>query len=114
MVDDRHAVRARLTGAGAGLDAQRPGDDYAIVFSPAGAWVRVFDHESTMSPWGLEPPRPWPGVLDTVPAAFQACLQELAFTLDGVVMVNACREWHACGTAVEDDVGYWVASLAPP
>lgn len=66
------------------------GDDYAIVFSPAGAWVRVFDHESPMSPWALEPPRPWPGVLDTVPTAFQACVQEPAFTLDGVAMVSAC------------------------
>jgi hypothetical protein len=66
------------------------GDDYAIVFSPAGAWVRVFAHESPMSPWGLEPPRPWPGVLDTVPTAFQAYVQEPAFTLDGVPMVSAC------------------------
>jgi hypothetical protein len=77
------------------------GDDYAIVFSPAGAWVRVFAHESPMSPWGLEPPRPWPGVLDTVPTAFQACVQEPAFTLDGVAMVSACLwrqttddRWH--------------------
>ena len=66
------------------------GDDYAIVFSPAGAWVRVFAHESPMSPWGLEPPRPWPGVLDTVPTTFRACVQEPAFTLDGVPMVSAC------------------------
>jgi hypothetical protein len=66
------------------------GNDYAIVFSPAGAWVRVFAHESPMSPWGQEPPRPWPGVLDTVPTAFQACVQEPAFTLDGVAMVTAC------------------------
>src|SRR5918993_1411739 len=66
------------------------GDDYAIVFSPAGAWVRVFDHESPMSPWALEPPRPWPGVLDSVPTAFQACVQEPAFILDGVPMVSAC------------------------
>jgi hypothetical protein len=77
------------------------GDDYAIVFSPAGAWVRVFAHESPMSPWGLEPPRPWPGVLDTVPPAFQACVQEPAFTLDAVPMVTACLwrqitddRWH--------------------
>jgi hypothetical protein len=66
------------------------GNDYAIVFSPAGAWVRVFAHESPMSPWGQEPPRPWPGVLDTVPTAFQACVQEPAITLDGVAMVTAC------------------------
>jgi hypothetical protein len=66
------------------------GDDYAIVFSPIGAWVRVFDHESPMSSWGLEPPRPWPGVLDNVPTVFQAWLQEPAFTLEGVPMVTAC------------------------
>jgi hypothetical protein len=66
------------------------GDDYAIVFLPAGAWVRVFAHESPMSPWAMEPPRPWPGVLDTVPAAFQACVQEPAFILDGVALVSAC------------------------
>ena len=66
------------------------GDDYAIVFSPAGAWIRVFDHESPMSPWTLEPPRPWPGVLDTVPTVFQTCVQEPAFILDGVPMVSAC------------------------
>ncbi len=66
------------------------GDDYAVVFSPAGAWVGVFAHESPMSPWALEPPRPWPGVLDTVPTAFRACVQEPAFILDGVPMVSAC------------------------
>jgi hypothetical protein len=66
------------------------GDEYAIVFSPAGAWVRVFDHESAMSPWGLESGRPWPGVLDTVPAVFRACVREPAFTLEGVPLVSAC------------------------
>ena len=77
------------------------GDEYAIVFSPAGAWVRVLDHEPPTSPWGLESARPWPGVLDTVAAAFQACVQEPAFTLDGVPMVSACLwrqttddRWH--------------------
>ena len=78
------------------------GDEYAIVFSSAGAWIRVFDHESPMSPWGLEPPRPWPGVLDMVPAAFRAFVDEPAFVLDGVPMVTACLwrqtgvdRWHA-------------------
>jgi|SRR5215207_4164099 len=66
------------------------GDDYAIVFSPAGAWIRVFAHESPMRPWALEPHRPWPGVLDSVPPVFQACVQEPAFILDGVAMVSAC------------------------
>jgi hypothetical protein len=28
------------------------GDEYSIVFAPAGAFVRGFDHESPMSPYG--------------------------------------------------------------
>jgi hypothetical protein len=86
------------------------GDEYAVVFAPAGAWVRVCDHESPMSPWGLEPPRPWPGVVDSVPAVFQACVEEPAFALEGVPMVTACLwrqtgddRWHA--GAVEAPAG---------
>ena len=78
------------------------GDDYSIVFSPSGAWIRVFDHESAMSPWALEPPRPWPGVLDTVPAVFQEWVREPAFILDDdIPMISACLwrqatddRWH--------------------
>lgn len=48
------------------------GDEYSIVFSPAGAYVRVFDHESSMSPWrDRESPRPWPGLLEPVPEVFR-------------------------------------------
>jgi hypothetical protein len=36
------------------------GDDYAIVFSPAGAWIRVFAHESPMSPGPRSRPGPGP------------------------------------------------------
>jgi hypothetical protein len=47
------------------------GDEYSIVFSPAGAYVRVFDHESSMSPWrDPESPRPWSGLLESVPRSF--------------------------------------------
>src|SRR5215216_4423547 len=42
------------------------GDEYSIVFSPAGAYVRGFDHESSMSPYAHEDHELWPGVLDSV------------------------------------------------
>src|SRR5262245_58756450 len=77
------------------------GNEYSIVLSKAGAYVRLFDHESPMSPWGLQPPRPWPGVLDAVPAVFGPLTEEPAFTIDEVQAVTAClwRErgdtgWH--------------------
>jgi hypothetical protein len=79
------------------------GDEYSIVFSPAGAYLRVFDHESPMSPWrDLQAPRPWPGVLESVPQVFRACVEEPAFALQGVPAVTACLwrqagddRWHA-------------------
>ncbi|ONH32502.1 hypothetical protein [Pseudofrankia asymbiotica] len=57
------------------------GDAYSIVFGPAGAFIRGFDHESPMSPvvvGGL-----WPGLVDTVPEVFQAHVDEPAFSFDG-------------------------------
>jgi hypothetical protein len=87
------------------------GDEYAIVFSPVGALVRVLDHESPMSPWTLRPSRPWPGVLDSVPAVFQALLQEPAFISEGVFMASACLwrqttddRWHT--GAIDFPAGY--------
>ncbi|WP_433362529.1 hypothetical protein [Streptosporangium sp. CA-115845] len=44
------------------------GDEYSIVFSAAGAYIRGFDHEAVMSPYGND--GPWPGVLDSVPTSF--------------------------------------------
>ncbi|WP_346345591.1 hypothetical protein [Streptomyces sp. SID5643] len=40
------------------------GDEYSVVFSPVGVYVREFDHESPMSPDTED--GPWPGVLDEV------------------------------------------------
>ncbi|SFF10015.1 hypothetical protein SAMN05216251_108138 [Actinacidiphila alni] len=82
------------------------GDEYAIVFSPNGAYVRGFAHESRMSPYADD--APWPGVLDDVPAAFRPCVDEPAFCdEDGMPVVTAClwREpadtaWRT-GTAIE-------------
>jgi hypothetical protein len=55
------------------------GDEYSIVFSAVGAYVRGFDHESPMSPFGNDG-EPWPGVIDEVPELFRAFVEEPAFT----------------------------------
>ena len=70
------------------------GDEFDVVFSPAGAYVRGFDHESPMSPYGND--GPWPGVLDSVPEVFQGCVEEPAFTDDGMPMVTVCL-WRETG-----------------
>ncbi|MDX2540155.1 hypothetical protein [Streptomyces scabiei] len=77
------------------------GDEYSIVFSAAGAYVRGFDHESPMSPFGNDG-EPWPGVVDQVPESFRPFVEEPALTdQDGVPVVTAClwrgpmdERWH--------------------
>ncbi|MFI8452666.1 hypothetical protein [Streptomyces erythrochromogenes] len=58
------------------------GDDYAIVFSAAGAYARGFAHESGMSPWAGEDVEVWPGLVDAVPEVFRPYVTEPAFCDD--------------------------------
>ncbi|MFK0151550.1 hypothetical protein ACIQVL_33440 [Streptomyces sp. NPDC090499] len=66
------------------------GDEYSIVFSTAGVYVRGFCHESPMSPYSNDG-EPWSGVIDEVPELFKPFVEEPAFTdEDGVPVVTAC------------------------
>jgi hypothetical protein len=60
------------------------GDFFFAHFGPAGCWLKGFAHEHPMSPYRKHPPRPWPGVLDAVPAAFADCLREPALNVEDV------------------------------
>jgi hypothetical protein len=67
------------------------GNEYSIVFTAAGAYVRGFDHESPMSPYATDDDEPWPGVLDTVPDVFRECVREPAFCDEyGTPYVTVC------------------------
>ncbi|WP_459183573.1 hypothetical protein [Streptomyces sp.] len=71
------------------------GDEFSIVFSAAGAYIRGFAHESHMSPYAND--GPWPGLLDDVPDVFRSCVEEAAFTdEDGMPVVTACT-WRGVG-----------------
>jgi hypothetical protein len=59
------------------------GDEYSIVFTASGAFVRGFDHESPMSPYGNEDYATWPGLVESVPQEFAAQPAEPAFCHDG-------------------------------
>ncbi|MGW9211019.1 hypothetical protein ACWGR4_29045 [Embleya sp. NPDC055664] len=66
------------------------GDEYSVVFSAAGVYVRGFDHEAPMSPYANDG-EPWPGVIDEVPEVFGPFVEEPAFTdEDDVPVVTAC------------------------
>jgi hypothetical protein len=70
------------------------GDEYDIVFSPAGAYIRGFDHESPMSPYADD--TVWPGVLDAVPDVFRKCADEPAFMDGDIPNVTFCL-WRETG-----------------
>jgi len=58
------------------------GDHYFCLFNADGAILKGFLHESAMSPFRSNPPRIWPGVLDSVPPQFTEALTEPAFVID--------------------------------
>lgn len=58
------------------------GDEFFALFNAAGCFLKGFAHEAAMSPYALDPPRMWPGVLEGVPEEFAACLHEPAFGLE--------------------------------
>ncbi|MFJ9248064.1 hypothetical protein [Streptomyces sp. NPDC101776] len=74
------------------------GDDFSVLFTPAGVLIRGFDHESKMSPYGTDDGQVWPGVVDDVPAALRPSLDDPAFTDQhlGVPRVTACL-WRETG-----------------
>ncbi|CAG6395075.1 hypothetical protein NMG29_02890 [Streptomyces cocklensis] len=73
------------------------GNEWSAVFSAAGAYVRGFDHESPMSPYGHDNAGAWPGVLDTVPEAFREFVEEPAFCdEDGIPVVTVCLWRTVC------------------
>lgn len=77
------------------------GDSYSIVFSAAGAFIRGFDHESPMSPFGGDSDQLWPGLVDSVPEVFADCVAEPAFSADDILEATVCLwrqekddRWH--------------------
>jgi hypothetical protein len=71
------------------------GNEYSIVFTTAGAFIRGFDHESPMSPF-VNDDELWPGLLDGVPDVFAAQIAEPAFSDDGTLCATFClwRQTH--------------------
>ncbi|MFZ3471224.1 hypothetical protein ACODT3_20485 [Streptomyces sp. 4.24] len=73
------------------------GDEYAIVFTAAGAFGRGFDHESPMSPWGDEDTELWPGLVDGIPEAFRPFVTEPSFCVEEGVLQATAVFWRETG-----------------
>jgi len=90
------------------------GDDWSITFSSAGAFLRGFDHECSLSPFASDPPRLDPRLLAGLPEPLCPLAEEVAFTLDDVPQVTlalwsvpALASW-AWGREVDHDGGAWL------
>lgn len=58
------------------------GDSYAVIFTPDGAVLKGYAHESEMGRHAAETGRPWPGVLEQVPPEFAPLLADPAFPVE--------------------------------
>jgi hypothetical protein len=70
--------------------ATATGDGWLIWFSPRGAVIRGFDHESPVSPWRREPVGPWPGLFDGLPARLR---HGPRLEVEGIESVTFCLWW---------------------
>ncbi|GIJ34536.1 hypothetical protein [Micromonospora sediminimaris] len=53
------------------------GDEWAVVFTADGAFIRAFAHESAMTPYRDPDHELWPGLLDGIPSAFRPLLDDI-------------------------------------
>ncbi|WP_438293387.1 hypothetical protein [Streptomyces sp. HUAS TT7] len=97
------------------------GDQYAVVFDPAGVFLYGFDHESSATPWRESPRAHWPGLLEGLPSSLAHYAAAPEFEFDGFFDATVCvwRERDAeawgCGpvefAADESDGADWLFEL---
>lgn len=81
------------------------GNEAVMSFSPVGAVIRGFDHESLLSPWAREPMHLWPGLDDGLPEPLR---RTPTIMIDGIESVTFCI-WWARGAAE-----WSVGTVEPP
>jgi hypothetical protein len=95
------------------------GDEWFCGFGVWGAFLKGFDHESEMSPWSMQVPKVWPGVLDSVPEDFRSFATEPAFSMNDTTFCiwRGVRdsEWKVgqitCPGGGDPDGSAWMLSL---
>jgi hypothetical protein len=83
--------------AEAALMSNGSGDEWAVVFTTTGAFIRVFDHESAMSPYRDPDHELWPGLLDGIPAVFPPLVDEPAFGDETGQFIATAVLWRLAG-----------------
>ncbi|MEU8422712.1 hypothetical protein AB0C15_17735 [Micromonospora sp. NPDC048835] len=81
----------------AALMSNGSGDEWAVVFTPDGAFIRLLDHESAMSPYRHPDHELWPGLVDGVPEVLRPQLTEPAFSDEDGLFVATTVLWRLVG-----------------
>ncbi|MEU8075321.1 hypothetical protein AB0B31_07710 [Catellatospora citrea] len=81
----------------AALMSNGSGDEWAVVFTADGAFIRVFDHESEMSPFRDPDRELWPGLLDGLPEVFRPQVEEPAFSDGEGRFIATAVLWRLAG-----------------
>jgi hypothetical protein len=100
IIDDGEPFYSYVPGWGddeAALMSNGSGDEWAVVFATEGAFIRVFDHESTMTPYRDPDPELWPGLLDGIPAVFRRQVEEPAFGDETGQFIATAVLWRCAG-----------------
>lgn len=78
----------------AALMSNGSGDEWAVVFGADGVFIRVFDHESEMSPYRDPDLELWPGLLDGLPEVMLPRVAEPAFCDEHGAFVATAVLWR--------------------
>lgn len=81
----------------AALMSNGSGDEWAVVFGADGAFIRVFDHESSMSPYRDSDLELWPRLVDGLPAEFGPQIVEPAFCEENGQFLATAVLWRSSG-----------------
>ncbi|GIG87893.1 hypothetical protein [Plantactinospora endophytica] len=81
----------------AALMSNGSGDEWAVVFTADGAFIRVFDHESAMSPYRDPDRELWPGLLDGIPVVLRPQVEEPAFCDESGQFIATAVLWRLVG-----------------
>lgn len=81
----------------AALMSNGSGDEWAVIFTAQGAFIRVFDHESAMTPYRDPDHELWPGLLDGMPSAFGPQVEEPAFGDEEGQFLATAVLWRRAG-----------------
>jgi hypothetical protein len=93
----------------AALMSNGSGDEYSIVFADMGVFVRVFDHESEMTPYANDDHALWPGLLNGLAPRFLPYVSEPAFCDEGMLNATAVL-WRR----IDDDRWYAGSGITFP